>query len=324
MTLTPYPPMIDRPLPDKFGAGMSFLDRWTPENKAEATWGHRMFGWLWSTDTYFRFPHVQAATDYGIGGEGDGDSDGVIFRWINYHVRRQTAGWASGWSDHPDFSAKGRVMYDALGHRAINGTGRSIEFSGLDKTPVSSKQYASGIHLFAAIHHHELKQGYEEFAWRMKHADVAEKLCWFWWMDQYEAQFDKAVVLVMKHYETGQDIPDFLMFGDVKVMLPGGMDVIEPTPAPEKPIFVPFAKRIAFTTRPGALSRQWGNVSAAIVRSYPTGTIVRCNGYYHGQEVAGRNEWLVIQSPGQSNNARIHISGVKEEIPSIYLTGLVS
>jgi hypothetical protein len=64
----------------------------------------------------------------------------------------------------------------------------------------------------------------------------------------------------------------------------------------------------------GALSRQWAYTGADVVRRYPEGTRIRTVGYYHGQAVNGDDRWLVIKSPGISNNARIHVSGVKEKL----------
>jgi hypothetical protein len=81
---------------------------------------------------------------------------------------------------------------------------------------------------------------------------------------------------------------------------------------PKPPIFVQFAKEWIAHTRPGALSRQWGYTDAAIVRRYDAGTRLRLRGYYHGQMVKGSDKWFVVRSPGPSNNARIHESGLKE------------
>jgi hypothetical protein len=173
--LTPWPAIVDRPLPDKFGSGMSYQYR----KPFVASWWHSMVGWLWSTDAYFRMPSVRAATDYGIGGEGDGASDGVIFRWINYQQREYATPWASGWDTAPHFDDQGAEFFKKFGVRGVNQGGISVEFSGLVATPVSAKQWAAGIHLTAAIHHRDLGQGYEEFAWNMHHREVAEKDCPF-------------------------------------------------------------------------------------------------------------------------------------------------
>jgi hypothetical protein len=318
MARTPYPPIVERPLPDKFGRGMSWLERWP----ATGEFDHSMVGWLWSTDAYFRLVSTLASTDYGIGGLGDGASDGVIVRWINYHERRNTAGWASGWANAPDTTQLGQAYLDTFGVKAVNGGGRSIELSGLVATPITSKQWTSLIHLSAAIHHRELEQGYEEYGWHLEHADVAEKDCAFQRWRQHRDQLKYAVKRVMERYETGRDIEDFLMFGDTKVWLPGGADIVTPQQPPEKPIFVDFGRNVYFHTVKGAVSRQWGFVpdedhegDNPIVRRYPEGTKLRTVGYYHGEEVNGDDRWLVIASRGPSNNARIHSSGVKEKIP---------
>jgi len=313
----PYPPFLDRPLPDKFGAGMSWLARYP----ATGTFEHSMVGWLWSTDTYFRYPTTMAATDWGIGGQGDGDQDGVIIRWIDHKLRRNTAGWASGWDSAPDYDDQGQAYVSRFGVRGVNGGGRSIELSGLVNTPVTSKQWRSMIHLTAAIHHDpdELNQGYEEFAWNMHHREVAEKDCPFPRVYTYTKEYQAAVVLVMKSYETGADIPETVVIGNTKVWLPSGETGAGVVTPPRAPIFQAFAKTLPFTTRPGARSRQQANTESLVVRTYPTGTVLRIGGFYTGQKVSGRDEWLVIKSPGPSGNARIHISGVREELPAVFL-----
>ena len=203
----------------------------------------------------------------------------------------------------------------------MNGGGRSIELSGLVNTPVTSRQWRSMIHLTAAIHHDpdELNQGYEEFAWNMHHREVAEKDCPFPRVYAYTKEYQAAVVLVMKSYETGADIPDFVMIGNTKVWLPSGETGSGVVTPPRAPIFQAFAKTLPFTTRPGARSRQWASTEALVVRTYPTGTVLRIGGFYHGQEIDDRDEWLVIKSPGPSGNARIHISGLREELPTVFL-----
>lgn len=311
MALVPYPPIIERPLQDKFGAGMSWLPRWP----VYGTFEHTMLGTLWGTDAYFRLWNVNAATDYGIGGIRDGDYDGRIFRWINYFERRNTAGWANGWNTAPDLTTLGAAYLKTYGNIAINGGARSIEGSGLLNDPITAKQWTSTIHLTAAIHHTEIGQGYEEYAWNLEHADVAEKDCAFPRYRRFVDEFKTSVKDVMFRFETGRDIPDFRMFGDTKVWLPGGADITVPEPPADKPVMIAFPAVVTFTTRAGALSRQWAYSGANVVRRYPAGTTLRCVGYYHGEEVSGDDRWLVIRSPGVSNNARIHVSGVKEPIP---------
>ena len=115
--LVPKPPIIYRPLPEKYGAGMSWLSRFP----ATGTFWHSMVGWLWSTDTYFRLREVQSATDYGIGGLGDGDSDGAIVQWIDYNEFRFRAGWASGWDVAPDYDGDGFAYVQEFGVEGING-----------------------------------------------------------------------------------------------------------------------------------------------------------------------------------------------------------
>jgi hypothetical protein len=310
MALTPYPHIEERPLPDKFGAGMSWLYRFP----AVASWWHTMVGTLWGTDAYFRFTSTLAATDYGIGGIRDGAYDGVIFRWINYNDRQYTSGWASGWSNAPDFDDQGKEFFAKYGASGVNPRGRSVEFSGLVADLVTAKQWAAGIHLTAAIHHHEIKQGYEEFAWNMHHREVAEKDCPFPRIYNYTTEYQKGIVEIMRHYETGADIPEKIRIAGLDVKLAGGADPAEGAPAPNKPIMVAFPKEQIFHTVKGAVSRQWGYVGADIVRRYEPDTRLRTKGYYHGQEVNGDDRWLVIVSPGISNNARLHVSGVKERI----------
>ena len=318
----PYPPFLDRPLPDKFGAGMSWLARYP----ATGTFEHSMVGWLWSTDTYFRYPTTMAATDWGIGGQGDGDQDGVIIRWIDHKLRRNTAGWASGWDSAPDYDDQGQAYVSRFGVRGVNGGGRSIELSGLVNTPVTSKQWRSMIHLTAAIHHdpEELDQGYEEFAWNMHHRDVAEKDCPFPRVYDHTVAYQNAIVLVMKSYETGADIPETVMIGNTKVWLPTGERTAGAISPPKPPIFTQFAKTMVFTTRPGAVCRQWGTLGALVVRRFEANTALRIAGYYDGQEVKDRTEWLVIKSPGKSGNARIHISDVREELPAVFLEDIAA
>jgi hypothetical protein len=316
MALTPYPPMTERPLPDKFGAGMSWIQRWR-DGKAEATWIHTMVGTLWGTDAYFRMANIYAATDYGIGGALDGaDYDGRIFRWINYYERPNTAGWASGWGDDgPGIEGDGQALLDQFGGLAINGTGRSIENSGLVATPMTAKQWASMIHRDAAIHHREMGQGYEQFAWDMHHKEVAKKDCCFPRIYDHTVEYQAGVIAIMRHFETGENMPDTIQIAGLTVDLPWDAQEIPPEPPADKPVMIAFPKIIEFTTRQGAVSRQWAYTGADIVRKYPTGTTLRCVGYYHGQMVSGDDRWLVIKSRGISNGARIHSSGVREPIP---------
>ena len=165
----------------------------------------------------------------------------------------------------------------------------------------------------------ELNQGYEEFAWNMHHRDVAEKDCPFPRVYNYTPEYQDAIKLVMESYETGRDIPETVMIGNTKVWLPTGEAKNGVVTPPATPLFISFAKTIPFTTRPGALSRQWAKLDGLVVRRYPTDTILRCAGFYHGQVIDGRREWLVIKSPGPSGNARIHISSVREELPAVFL-----
>lgn len=306
--LTPWPDFDDRPLPDKFGAGMTYQYRFP----LVGSFDHSMVGWLYSTDGYFRQPGVRAATDWGIGGSGDGAADGKILRWINYHERKYATPWASGWENGPDYDTNGKEYLDTFGMRAINAGAVSVELSGLVATPVSVKQWASLIHLKAAIHHHDLKQGYEEFAWNMHHRDIAEKDCPFPRVYNYTLEYFNGIVLIMKHFETGADVPEFVTIAGKKVPLPVGKGdgVIVP---PTNPIYVSFPKPQVVHTVAGARSRQWGNLDAKIIRTYPDDTALRVTGYYIGQEVAGDERWLLIKSRGASNAARIHASVVKEQ-----------
>jgi len=273
-----------------------------------------MLGTLWGTDGYFRLPYVGAATDFGIGGSLDGDYDGVIFQWIDYQANPYESPWASGWDTRPDFDDQGAIFYAKFGAAGVNPKGRSVEFSGQEKTPLTVKQWASGIQLTAAIHHNEIGQGYEEFAWNMQHYEVAEKGCPWKRIIAYTTEYQSATVQIMKHFETGKDIPEFALIAGLKVPLFGGGTTVPFEPTPGKPLMIAFPKVIVFHARQGALSRQWALRSAKEVRRYPVDTPLRCVGYYHGESVNGDDRWLVIKSPGISNNARIHVSGVKEAI----------
>lgn len=315
-TVTPYPKRESRPLPTKYGNGMTWQYRFDDHMHAWASWWHTMLGTLWGTDGYFRWPSVGACTDYGIGGALDGDYDGRIFMWLDAHARPDDTPWASGWDNNPDFNDQGKIFYQKFGSRGVNALGRAIEFSGQQLTPMTVKQWAAGIHLTAAIHHQELGQGYEEFAWNMQHYEVAEKGCPWDRIIGHTVEYQAGIVMIMKHYETGADIPDTIKIAGLNVPLAGGQDEQAPTPPPANPIFVPFPSKQAFTTRAGAVSRQWGYTGAKIVRRYDAGTTIRSMGYYNGEEVRGRKEWLVITSPGISNNARIHILDLKEDIPN--------
>lgn len=309
--LTPWPAIVERPLPDKFSAGMT----WEYRPPFVASWWHSMVGWLWSTDGYFRLLSTRAATDYGIGGLGDGASDGVIFRWIDALKRPYATPWASGWDNAPDFDDQGAEFYRRFGPHGVNPGGLSIEFSGLVATPMTAKQWQSGIHLTAAIHHHLLKQSWEQFAWNMQHWEVAEKACPFDRIIRFTDLYQKAIVLVMRHFETGFDIPEFVPINGLKIWLPGGRDDGPVVPPPSMPIFEAFAKERRFTTRVGAISRQWATRDAEVVRHYLTATDFRSGGFYHGEEWRDADQWLVIRSRGASNNARIHVSQVRDWKP---------
>ena len=306
---TPFPPFDDRPLPDKYGAGMTWADRFP----LVGSFDHSMVGWLDSTDGHFRQPGVKAATDWGIGGSGDGAKDGKIYRWINYHERRFATPWASGWENAPHYDTNGAEFHTKFGTRAINSGSVSTELSGLVETPVSVKQWASLIWLKAAIHHNDLNQGYEEFAWNMHHRDVAEKDCPFPRVYRYTDEYFAGIVLIMKHFETGQDIPDTIKIAGLDIPLPGGQTGGVITP-PTNPLYIPFAngKYHVFHTVNGARARQYGSLDAKIIRTFKDNVALRCSGYYVGQEVNGDPRWLLIKSTGPSNAARIHASVVKE------------
>jgi hypothetical protein len=321
MAETPYPAIIERPLPDKFGRGMTWTPRWI-HGLAEADWWHSMLGTLWGTDAFFRLISTLAATDYGIGGSLDGAYNGKIFRWINYFDRPNTAGWASGYSSQPDFDGDGAALIQKYGWRAVNGTGRSLEFSGMIDTPVTKEQWASGIHLSAAIHHREIKQGYEEFAWNMHHLEVAEKDCPFPRIYRYTLEYQAGIRSIMEHFETGRDMPDTVQIAGLTVPLPWDAVEIDPEGPIDRPIYVDFpGEEIIRFTRKGAVSRQWGSRESEIVRRYDAGTRLRLVGYYHGEEVSGSDKWGVIFSPGPSNGARIHESGLTEPFPDTLAIG---
>lgn len=309
--LTPRPPITLRPLPEKYGAGMSWLARMP----ATGSFVHTMVGWLWSTDTYFRLASTLAATDYGIGGAGDGDSDGEIFQWIDYAANPFEAGWASGWDNAPDYDGDGAAYVQAFGIRGINGGGRSVECSGLVNTPMTAKQWGALCHMLAYIHHAELNQSADHFAWNMHHREVAEKDCPFPRIYNHTIEYQTVVTTIMREFERESgNLPKTMTIAGLDVPLPDD-DKAGPVTNPVPPIFVQFAKPIVVHTRPGALSRQWGYTGSKIVRRYDAGTRLRIRGYYHGETVKGSDRWFVIVSPGASNNARIHESGIKEPVP---------
>ena len=111
------------------------------------------------------------------------------------------------------------------------------------------------------------------------------------------------------------------MIGNTKVWLPTGERQAGAIAPPKPPIFTQFAKTLVFTTRPGAVCRQWGTLGALVVRRFEADTELRISGFYRGAEVKGDDRWLVIKSPGKSGNARIHIGDVREELPAVFLEG---
>jgi len=229
--------------------------------------------------------------------------------------------WASGWSNAPDFDDQGKEFYAKFGSKGVNALGRSIELSGQLTTIVTAKQWAALMHLLAYIHHVELNQSFEEFAWNMHHREVAEKDCPFPRVYKFTNEYQTGVKMIMEHYEIGKDIPDTIKINGMDVPLMGGQDPIVILP-PDKPIFVPFPKVQEFTARNGSASHQWATMSAKIVRNYDGGTKLRSKGYYHSELYKEEDRWLVITSPGISNNARINAAQVREAIPDFEGLGI--
>lgn len=129
-----HPAFADRPIVKPEGAGQNDLGQRTVKG---VSW-HRMLGFLWGTDTFFRRDDINALTDYGVGvGGHDGvNHDGEILRW-NDPLGRQS-GWASGVFSSAAYG-DGLAFANKYGVNAINRDRASIEISGNYDTPLTEK-----------------------------------------------------------------------------------------------------------------------------------------------------------------------------------------
>lgn len=131
-----HPPFTDRLITGKpEGVGWSSLG----QRSIKGVVWHRIVGYLWGTDTYFRRNDVSALTDYGVGvAAADGtDDDGLILRW------NDPRGWRSGWASGPynagDAYGDGKAFVDEFGVSAVNRDQVSIEIAGFVDTPLSER-----------------------------------------------------------------------------------------------------------------------------------------------------------------------------------------
>jgi len=305
MSVTPFPPIIDRPLPDKFGAGM---DNARTELTGNTTI-HSMVGTLDGSDAWFRLPWVHAATNYGIGGALDPGKDGVIYRWVATPGNRRP--WASGPWNHPGYG-DGLAYVNTYGIGGINGSSESIEESGQISTPMTAKQWQSTIWLCAAISH-KAGRGWEEFSWNMHHREFttpAYKDCPFPRVYNYTEEYQRAIVNILKYYEGAPMREEFAVIAGLKIALPLGQKPTTP-PSSKPPEFVAFAKprRAKMHT---ATIRQYGNTTATILGTVQAGSTLWFDGYYVGQEVNGDARWYVVDN---DKRGRVHSSGIAEWLP---------
>lgn len=256
MARTPYPPYDDKPINPygKIGNGTNYgICR-----PSGASVDHSMFGFLSSTDAWFRRRDVASLTPWGIGGAADGAYDGVIFRWMDYYAFSDVQPWSSGpWNapgmgDGPAFVAKHGVA-------GINGVAEAIETSdgGARQVPMSVKQWLSLIWLKAAVAHRAglTSETYRDVLAFMHHREFSkrsnpwpnnDKDCPFPRIYTYTNQYLDAVVKLMRFFEGKTDDLNTLVFhfaglvidmrhvGRMRDGIPTPSPTPDPKPAPEK------------------------------------------------------------------------------------------
>lgn len=298
--LTPFPPYQIRLLAPKFGAGM---DQGKTKRTGNTAW-HSMLGSLNGTDTYFRRLDIAASTHWGIGGSLDGNYDGVIYQWVQ--IGSDRIPWASGPWRAPGYG-DGSDYVNQYGVYGINAYAESIEFSGMLETPMTVKQWLSGMWLTAAIAHAGGYRSDTAQLWNMHHREFTQpsfKDCPFERIYLYTDAYQQGIRYIMAHYE-GKSVPDFVKIAGLHVPLPLGQVVTDPKDT--TPVFVPFNPVQIGKTVANATGRQWGNRDAEILRTYRAGESVRLVGYYRGGEKVGGNDIWYVEDSAQ--HLRIHASG---------------
>ena len=248
----PYPPYVDKPINpwDKLGNGAN-QGLLAPNG---STVDHSMFGFLSSTDAYFRMRSVGSLTPWGIGGAADGPAyDGVIFRWMDYYAYKGIQPWSSGaW--HPNGYGDGAGFVAKYGVQGINGVAEAIETSdgGARQVPMSVKQWASLIWLKAAIAH---RGGLTSDTYRaafafMHHREFTKpeiKDCPFPRIYRYTSEYLAAVVALMEFFEGKTNDLNALVFrvaglvidlrhvGRMRDNIPTPIDPTPEKPTPEVP-----------------------------------------------------------------------------------------
>lgn len=217
MAKVPYPPYRDKPINphNKVGNGANY-GLLKPNG---ASVDHSMYGFLNSTDAYFRLRSVGSLTPWGIGGSADGPQyDGVIFRWMDYYAYQNIQPWSSGpWN--PNGYGDGLAFVQKYGVAGINGVAQAIETSdgGAQQAPMSPKQWKSLIWLKAAIAHRGglTSDTYRQMLAFMHHREFTKpsyKDCPFPRIYNYTSQYLGAVVQLMRFFEGKTDDLNSLVF----------------------------------------------------------------------------------------------------------------
>lgn len=213
----PYPPYQDKPINphNKIGNGANYglLD---PKG---CSVDHSMYGFLSSTDAWFRRRDIGSLTPWGIGGSADGPAyDGVIFRWMDYYAYKNIQPWSSGaWN--PNGYGDGGAFVAKYGVQGINGVAEAIETSdgGARQVPMSVKQWTSLIWLKAAIAHRGglTSTTYRQALAFMHHREFTKpsnKDCPFPRIYNYTSQYLDAVVTLMAFFEGKENDINKLVF----------------------------------------------------------------------------------------------------------------
>lgn len=301
----PYPPYVDKPINpwNKLGNG---ANRGLLDPKGCSV-DHSMWGFLSSTDAWFRRRDVGSLTPWGIGGAADGAYDGVIFRWMDYYAYQGIQPWSSGaWN--PNGYGDGHAFVQKYGVAGINGVAEAIETSdgGARQVPMSVKQWTSLIWLKAAIAHRGglTSDTYRQALAFMHHREFTKpsnKDCPFPRIYNYTNQYLDATVKLMAFFEGKTNDLNSLVFRIARLVIDmrhvGRMrDNVPPTPKPEPTPAKDWVAGASARAKKEVLAREGHGVDWPVVMVIKGGDFVKLV----SSEVRTANgmEWIDIATVG--------------------------
>lgn len=291
MALVPEPPYVDRPIDPyaKIGAGANY-GMCDPNG---CTIDHSMYGNLSSTDAWFRRRDVASLTPWGIGGEVDGQLDGVIYRWMDYAkysgMTPTVQPWSSGPYRAPGYG-DGAAFVAKYTVNGINGCAQAIETSdgGAAQKPMTAKQWKSLIWLKASIAHRYgiTSETYRQHLAFMHHREFTQpsyKDCPFPRIYNFTAQYLKAIETLMAYFEGKINDLDLLVFTigthTIDMRDVGRMRDNIPTPAPdpepEKPSDNKWVAGASVRAKKEILTRESPSTSAKVGMTLKSGEFAK-------------------------------------------------